>query len=387
MRDKVIDLMQAMGIARIVIGHYYIPTLLKYPSSGVWMPAFFFMSGYYFKSFDQFSDKLVFIFKKTKELLVPYFLYYIGLTICCYFLELTLSIHLIGLGWDYDPLRFVAVLLLKPFFGGISVLFVASWFITDLWLVHIVMQLIYNNEFQRRKIDIIYFILFLILAFFGIYWSFSSPLAPGLPKPPNIEPLRDHPMLKLVLIRLSFNLFFYFCGMAYQKYIGKYQQIIFRKTFLLPAWSALFLLKFVYKGDFDYLVFNADYRSAPCWLPLAAASIGIYALLLTAKYLSKYVDDDGILILVSRETYHSMCQHMLVFLCLNILKISISHPSDFNVLDWNPFYMKNPEFDWVIYTILGVLVPTFVTRFIRKLSGERRQYGFPKKSIVDKLSA
>ena len=368
MRNKEIDLMKAMGIIYVVGGHYYIHRTFGYPHHTSALPIFYFVSGYFFKSVDGFRLKLSFCFKKTKELLLPYFLYYVLFTMISYFLLIFLSIKTIGETLEVDLLGYPLSLILKPFFGGISIVLAQSWFITDLWIMLITMQIIYHNKNNSKIIDLVYFLCLLSLACAGIHWSSTTPHLNG----PSIgsHSTLKHNKFKLVLIRTWMGLIIFFFGMVYRVHIEKYQTILFTgKTFGL-AFIAICQLQYYYQDDISYLHYNADFLSAPVWLPILVSFISVFIFLFIAKCLAKHIHNDDILFKIGNETYHILCQHMIIFLFLNVLNIGLFGDKNFKVLDWNAFYRTKPEMNWPLFVGCGVLVPTFSAIYMRRFVPE-----------------
>ncbi|CAF2081357.1 unnamed protein product [Rotaria magnacalcarata] len=277
------------------------------------------------------------------------------------------SINLISPDSNHDLLTLPIVLILKPLFGGISIVFVASWFIADSWVITIIMQCIYSNKSGNKKIDFIYFGCFISLVFCAIHWSYTSPRSTDPPIPPNTSPLLEHNICKLVLIRTLFGSLFHFCGMFYHAHIEKHQKLLFTGKNFFIAFIAISQLQYHYGDDINFLLFNAEFKSAPIWVPISTSFIGIYLFMFIAKCASKHIHTNDILIMISHETYHIMCQHMLIFLFLNIITVAIFHDKNFKVLNGNAFYQYKPEINWFIYIGSGLLVPTFLAIYTRKV--------------------
>ncbi|CAF4976283.1 unnamed protein product, partial [Rotaria sp. Silwood1] len=223
----------------------------------------------------------------------PYFLYQISFTIICYFLQVCLSINLTTTYWDLDLLQYPMVLLLKPLFGGNSIVFVTSWFITDLWLILIFMQFIYNNKSNDKKIDFVYFVCFLLITLVNIKWSYTSPRPTTLQ---NTFNYLQHSLFKRIFIRTSFSLLFLFCGIIYRAHIEKYQKLLFTGINFCLAFIIICQLDYYHNNNIYFHHFNAEFSSAPIWLPILTSIIGIYMFMFLAKCVSKHIDDNDILL-------------------------------------------------------------------------------------------
>ena len=366
MRSKELDLLKAIGIIYVVALHYHLPWIFQYPCGSFIIPLFYFISGYFFKSVDKFRLKLLYSLKKTKELILPYFLYELLFTIICYFLQKCLTINLMKTYWKNDLLHYPLVLVLQPVFGGISSIFFASWFVSDLWVTVIVTQFIYNNTNRRKRTDLIYFICFLLIALANIYWSHTSPRSVVPSILPDALPLLEHNFFKRICVRISVGSFFHFCGIAHREYIEKYQKLLFTGRNFCLAFIAITQIEYYYRNHIDIDYFNGEFRSGPIWLPILTSIIGIYIFMFIAKCASRYIDDDDILLKIGKETYHIMCQHILINLFLTIITISAFLDRNFKVLDGNITFKYKPEATWPIYVSFGLLLPTFSSIYIRK---------------------
>ncbi|CAF0786403.1 unnamed protein product [Adineta steineri] len=259
------------------------------------------------------------------------------------------------------------LVILKPFFGGISTIFDASWFISDLWMILIIFQFIYYNKQNNKVIDLIYFICFFLITLTNIQWSGTSARSKITPSPGNALPLLQHNIFKLVFIRISLGILFYFCGMIYRIHIEKYQQLLFTGKNFCLAYITISLLDKYYNNSSGSLYYNAEYLSATIWLPISTSFIGIYIYISIAKCVSKYIDEKDILFVISNEIYHIMCQHMCIYLILNIIAIATLGDEKSEVLNASAKYRYNSEMRWPIYIGLCTLIPTYSAIYIRPL--------------------
>ena len=157
------DLLKAFSILYVLGSHYYLPQIFANPYRSFVLSMFFLISGYFFKSVDGFRVKLIYCARKTRDLLLSYFLYQILFIMIYYILQRYLAIQLLTTSYRHDLLQYPAVCLLKPVFGGMSVVLGISWFISDLWLILILMQFIYRNKESSLRIDLIYLVCFFYL--------------------------------------------------------------------------------------------------------------------------------------------------------------------------------------------------------------------------------
>ena len=81
MRDQTFDIMKGIGILSMVIGHSYVPAVLKDFIFTWHMPLFFIISGYFYKS----NPNREYIKKNVRQLIVPYIvtaIVIIGFSVC-----------------------------------------------------------------------------------------------------------------------------------------------------------------------------------------------------------------------------------------------------------------------------------------------------------------
>ncbi|CAF0979016.1 unnamed protein product [Adineta ricciae] len=371
MRHKEMDILKAFGILYVLGIHYYLPPIFANPYRSSVLSMFFFISGCFFKSFDGFRAKLIYCANKTRDLILPYFLYQILFTIICYILQRYLAIQLLTTYYRHDLLQYPVVCLLKPVFGGMSNVLGISWFISDLWLILILVQFVYRNKESSLKIDLVYLVCFLFLALVNIQWSYTSPRQ-ATRSALNIPlPLLDHPMPKLIIVRTSFGLFFFFSGIVYRTHIEKYQHVIFTEINFCLVYIAFSQLVYQYSANLTTHQFNAEFSPAPFWLHVTTTTLSIYMFIYIAKCASKQLANNGLWVKIGQETYHIMCQHLMIFQLLNILMITIFHDGNLQVLSANLDYKYKAAARWPIYIGFGLLIPTFSAIYVRRLIRNR----------------
>lgn len=145
-RLKHVDILKGIGILSVIFFHIF--TLHKpslYYSATFKIPIFFFLSGYLFKM----CDFKIFIQRKFKGLIVPYFIFgAINLGLCFYFHKIS------NLGQYLE--RFFWI-------NNHTTLFIAGalWFLTALFFVNLFAWLIY--KYKKYYISIILFAIILVL--------------------------------------------------------------------------------------------------------------------------------------------------------------------------------------------------------------------------------
>ncbi len=129
-RDKSVDLAKGIGILFVIGGHCGYTPVLGIPPYSFHMPLFYFIAGFFLN----FSEPpTVFLGKKVKLLLVPYFIYNVFFGIATYLLQY------IKIPWGhpsfFDVLNF-RNLFIEPFFSGHQYQISCSlWFVHSLFLL------------------------------------------------------------------------------------------------------------------------------------------------------------------------------------------------------------------------------------------------------------
>ena len=154
MRNKTMDVVLAIGIIYVVMGHNYQPGTFLLPAYTFQVAIFFFVSGYFFKPQSGFKNKLLWLKKKALNLLVPYFIYNIFYAL----LTLYLFSRGVSLGEKINIYNF----FVTPFITGHQYfLYLAAWFVPQLFLIHLSAQTLINKE--KKIVFFIFLFLFLII--------------------------------------------------------------------------------------------------------------------------------------------------------------------------------------------------------------------------------
>ncbi|CAF4291084.1 unnamed protein product, partial [Adineta steineri] len=66
-------------------------------------------------------------------------------------------------------------------------------------------------------------------------------------------------------------------------------------------------------------------------------------LIFIAECVSKYIVENGILLRISNETYHIMCQRICIYLIQNIVAVAVLSDGYFEVLKADASYRHNSE--------------------------------------------
>ena len=250
---------------------------------------FVFMSGYFYKSENENNVK-AFIIKKTKRLILPFYLWNLFYAvILTYFKK-----------FDFFPDVQVNIesLILTPIMTGHQFLLnSASWFVVPLYMIHIVNILI-RKIFQKTNIkvnEIIYFEIFLLLGIIGIALS-------------------NHGFNKgwfLVLDRVLYFAPFYSLGILYKKY-ENYDKLNSLTYFGIIFCLALIII-YLCDGISAISPCDARFFTSNVLKPFIIGSIGIAFWLRISKILSPIIGKNKYINTIADNTYSIMVNHFLGF--------------------------------------------------------------------------
>lgn len=363
MKNKSFQLLSAIGIILVVFGHSKNSLLLFgtiFPFYSFHMALFAFISGYFFKN----QNFIFYVKKKTKKLLIPYFLYRFFYAFVIFSL---MSLNIINFGEKITLYN----LFIAPFTttGNQYFFNVASWFVLAIYFVQLINLAIYKClfKFNEKTRNIIIAIIYLIL--WNVMFKF------------------DNTGIFYTINRVLFLLPFYHFGFLYKKYLEKYDNVCnfvyFSILFIIQA--ILFQLS---NGNLNYNL-NLLYFNNYFYIHFLSSLTGIMFWLRISKVLSKFIDNKYYSV-ISDNTFCIMMNHMfcifltnffvvvLYFINIKTINFNLSFINDevvcqFRNSMWFLFASKNTVV-CLIYGIIGVMLPILIKQKLCKL----------KKSFNDK---
>ena len=334
------SILKAIGIIFVVLGHKKI-NFHWLPIYSFHMPLFFFISGYLYKEkYD--SSHLLFIKKKAKSLLFPYF-------ICnTLFLVITILVNQkfgISLGKKINGFNF----FIEPFITGHQYyFFLAAWFVTQLFIVHVLYNLL-SPLLKKVGLNSFFKLLFFLgLALVAIYLCNKG----------------HNKSFFLVLFRSFFGMFFYYLGFYFKNNLEKYN--VYRST-----WLILFVLfqyaLVTHHKSLHFSMLRADFSDF-VYLPIISSITGIYFCLFLSKSLSLLFKSKDLLVEIGNNSFHVMAGHIFVFFVFNyaVLKLTGGNMQNLGNI-W--FSYDNNRF-WFAYVAGGVLIPTYLSLAVKKINNK-----------------
>ena len=302
--NKTFRILSAIGIICVVMGHLQCQILnfdpwLPYYSFH--MPLFAFVSGYFY-SIENDKKPLGFICKKSKTILLPFYL------ISLFYLLVQMVLHARGktsYGMEFSLYNW----LIRPFVKTQPLGYnIATWYMISLFILEVIYVIIRwtlswckKGQHKDSILLIIYGLCGAIIISHGAYpeeWQ-------------------------KVVYRSIFLLFFYHVGFYYHKYIeGK---IIIRERRIRTGFIMLFLLitralLINQYGKCDYEVWNCDFHGYSWFVVYLQTAIGILFWLIFSKTITPAIKDNGLMVKIGKHTREVMCHHLFaVFLIQGII--------------------------------------------------------------------
>ncbi len=358
-RDKKIDLLLALGIIMVVMGHKYQPTYFYFPAYTFHIPLFFFISGYLAKVNLNIKDKIAFFIKKAKILLLPYFVLNMFFAIITYLLS-TKSINL-GVVLKFDSINAIIESLktffIQPFISGNQFsLFIPAWFVLQLFIVHIVFQLLH----LKNK----YWLLFVYIA---CTISTVFLLERGL---------NSYTDYHLLIIRTGYSLFFFLSGYILKRFGKVLEKIVYSEVFLIIAF--ILVIQLINTGGVtQYAIVFGNILNEKVIIPLLNSLLIILISFNLANVLAKVISDKSIFLKIGQHTFSIMVWHLSVFFIINLVIYKLGL-IDGASLD-NVYFGYNISQIWPIYIFLGIFIPIklssiyniFINKFKYSLKGNK----------------
>lgn len=254
--NKKMMILSFIGIILVVLGHTGNQINMMgniFPYYSFHMVLFIFISGYFYntKNENDLWGRKGYIIKKTKKLVIPYFIWNLIYGIIVMILN---KMDIVSYG---EPISFNS-LFIKPWISGHQyILNLTSWFLLALFLVNIVYILL-RKTFTIMKLwnDYIAIFIFFIIANVSIYLTKL-----------NID------QMYIPLIRILFFMFFYQLGYIYKTKIEGKIKLNTILYFLLLIIVQLIILKV--DGQISYEACFMKFKSKIIITPIIASITGI----------------------------------------------------------------------------------------------------------------
>lgn len=343
--DKRMSIFKALGIIFVVMAHCTFYTPFYKFVHGYNVVFFFFISGYFFKD-KYLNTPVLFVKNKIKRLYFPWVKYGIAFVLLH---NLFLNLHLLHYNIHthkyIEPYSFSDILSksfqVLLFFRWKEVLLAPLWFLFGLFSGIIVLYIIsfVLNRMFPQKLELLRFIAIVLVFIFGFAGAFYFPRY-------NVF---NRPLIIAGLI-----------------YIGKLYGLFERE---IPNSFFIAVFLFVFYTISTYLSTDINVGAMRFDNPvvfLVTSLAGFYWLL----YFAEYLNNKDLLIvkylnLIGDNTLTIMALHYIAFKLVNLLQIAIyNYPIKY--LAYYPVIPIKTEYWWILYTIVGILVPLLLAIFYDK---------------------
>lgn len=317
-----------------------------FPAYSFHMPAFIFISGYYFKLNNsiKFGE---FLKNKIHKLIIPYYLANIFYGVLTYYLK---KESLFSNCRDLSLFN----LTIEPWLSGYQFnLNGPAWFVLFLFLVQctyfVLKKIIYlNNDKTSKKIEFRILIVFILIGFLGTWAS-------------RFNFVKNN-SIYWGLIRVLFGLQFYQLGYFYRTFMLNKVPISIKSFLILVLLKVIFIETI---GNYSFSMRALLFKNQVV-LPLIVSIFGIYyiihisyfILLIVKKYnLSKI---KNICITLGNNTWSVMMHHMLIVLLYNLT---------LRKLNWAIFdYALLPMLATILPILWGVLYNKITKKYKIKIT-------------------
>lgn len=362
--NRTFGLLSALAILMIVAGHagYDILTVGGlFPYYSFHVPLFLFISGYFYRKEEE-EKPLLYVKKKAKRLLLPYFIWNLVYGV------VSLALRTFG-GFSMGDGISLKSLFLDPFLHGYQFIYnFAAWFVPALFLIEM-MNLCMQMILGKLRLDREWLIL-------------SGSLAVGV-----------------AVVQLSIGghvwglyktagriLFLYPCfqmGRFYKEKLEAHDRIGNLPYFAVVIGIQV-LLHLCCNGLAYSSVWCTGFANGPV-IPYVTVMSGVAFWLRTAKILAPLCGGDrrcGFFLYLGRNTYAVMMHHIMAFMLVKMILAGIAaHTGYLADFDFTEFYgnidyyylVKGSEAFKMVYLAAGVALPLLLQRGIASLCAVRHR--------------
>ena len=345
--------LKAIGIILVICGHNGTTLLNWFAPYSFHMALFLFISGYFYKPANE-DNLIVYIKKKAKSLIVPYYGWNIFYAIL---VAALLNVNLINFGCNID-LRFF---LIEPWITGHQYIFnLAGWFIFALFNVMLLVALIRKISRNYIRSEYVLTVLFFLISLCGVYLAIHKGYTTDL---------------SLVISRTMFGVFFFQLGYLYKEKLeekDRFSLIILIAIIIFQGW-----VLYRTQNSTAYVMAFMSFTNKNILLPFFTSVTGVYLYLNVAKIITVYDGGkDKLLKLIGRSTWSIMLHHIFGMWLLNLsfylLKIyGVAKFHEFDIIKFKADiwyrYLFLGDFTFVLYFLAGLSVSIMLKIAIDKM--------------------
>ena len=322
-------------IILMVIGHSGVPQTMGEPLSLLRMPCFFMISGYLFKE-KYLNDTKQFIYKKVKGLYYPFVKWSL-----IFLLLHNIFYHINIYSTQYNVDNYISKVLQIVTMTGSEQLLGGFWFLKELLYASIISFLLFKlltalNFRLKLSTLVICSLCFMFLAFCQSIITFKIPTIGSQ-----------------TLLATSY----FIAGVAFHKFDMLFTDL--NKLKIGITLLAVFIISsFFVKGSIN----SQGYIIFPYYVVSIIASVSLIYL---TKYLGKRTMNA--LDFVGKKTLYILIFHFISFKIVSLVYIIINK-IPFTKLASFPIVENDNKYLWIIYSIVGVLIPLLIKLGFDKIS-------------------
>ena len=336
-----------------------------FPYGGICLCIFMFSSGYFYKRSSE-DHLLKYIWKKTRTLMIPLYIYSI---VYALFIQLTrLKGFTIGGGMNLKSV-FIAPLIDGHQFGYP----LGGWYVTPLFMVEVFSILVHKllHKIKKDMPEGVFLVLSIILGIAGNELACFGYLDGWW----------------LCLVRMLYFVPFYALGIFYKSNLEKYDKKIPTFWYLTCVFALKFITSFCFGKVLNYKPSWCDNFTEGPIMPIVIGVLGIALWLRIATVMEPVIGKSKWLNLVADNTYSIMMNHFLGFMCLKTVFALFNKFTTFcSDFDWgsyksNLFWFYQPRglnCTLILYVVVGIVFSIIVQKEIDRI----KAFG---KSVIGKI--
>jgi fucose 4-O-acetylase-like acetyltransferase len=329
-RNKQWDLIRALGIIFVVWGHNYQPPYIFYPAFFFHMGLFFFISGYFFVPQITIQEKFKYFLKKTRRQLIPYLFFNLLFGLMCIWLKM----HQINLGGDLNFYN----MFLAPFERGDQfLLYLAAWFLLNLYFVSIFAGLVFQKSV---KVNIAIIIVAFIIMLFCLDSYNQSNFS-----------------ISSFIIRSIFGFVFLGLGYLFRLFEPLIQSLLIRPATMIVLYLAVDILSANF-GSIWYSIRDGHVNNNIVIVPVITTFCIILMVYIITFYVNKVFSLNNFVYKIGRHSGSIMIWHLFFFFIVNVIFYlhSLVYISDLS----NAFFTYEIQKLWLIYQIPAIILPVLM---------------------------
>jgi fucose 4-O-acetylase-like acetyltransferase len=349
------NILKAIGIVLVVVGHANGKMFSWFIPYSFHMALFVFISGYFYKNHYD-NTILLFLKKKFKQLVIPYYKWNLF-----YGCLITLLLYLGAVKFG-KPIN-LETFFITPWKSGHQYLFnLAGWFVLCLFLIQISYILLRKIFLNVSNNEIVLFIIFLLIGVLGTYLA-------------TFENSKSY----YYVIRVLFGLPFFHLGYIYKLKLEKLDRFNTITFVILLIYQTIIIQ---YYDGLHYEMVWAKF-GGHILMPFLASFSGIWLFIHLADLIDSKLSNDKLLSYIGQNSYSIMIHHIFIFWLLNLSFYFMNRFGIFTFFNLPEFatdlfksdvyYKYGYPLTYLLYVLLGIFVPIGLKYSFDKIKHSRKK--------------